>query len=84
MNLVANSLGIKACWVGFIAVLNMVPGFRKSWGLIRPGTIASSMVLGWPEFKQEGIVPREYRPVTWFRPGADGPVEETEKGFETV
>ena len=84
MNLVCNSLGIKACWVGFVAVLNLVPGFHEKLGIKPPWTIISSMCLGWPEFKQEGIVPREYRPVTWFRAGAAGPVEETEKGFETV
>lgn len=84
MNLVCNSLGIKACWVGFIAVLNMIPGFPEKLGIYPPWQIISSLCIGWPEFKQEGIVPREYRPVTWFRPGADGPVEETGEGFETV
>ena len=84
MNLVCNSLGIKACWVGFVAVLNMIPGFHEKLGIQPPWTIASSLCIGWPEFKQEGIVPREYRPVTWFRPGTDGPVEETGEGFETV
>jgi hypothetical protein len=32
------------------------------------------MVLGYPKFKQEGIVPREFRPITWFREGESGPV----------
>jgi hypothetical protein len=35
------------------------------------------MVLGYPKFKQDGVVPREFRPITWFREGADGPeIEE--------
>jgi len=76
MNLVANSLGIKACWVGFTAVVQMVPGFAEKLGVKPPWRIISSMTLGWPAFKQEGMVPREYRPVTWIRPGA-APVEET-------
>ncbi|MEW6188054.1 MAG: nitroreductase family protein [Thermodesulfobacteriota bacterium] len=84
MNLVANSLGIKACWIGFYSVLNMVPPLFEKLGLKPPWQVISSMVLGWPKFKQEGIVPREFRPVTWFRPGADGPVEETGEGFESV
>ena len=84
MNLVCNSLGIKACWVGFVAGLNMVPGFPEKLGIHPPWQIVSSLSIGWPDFKQEGIVPREFRPVTWFRPGAAGPVEETEEGFETV
>jgi len=75
MNLVANSLGIKACWVGFTATVHMVPGFAEKLGVKPPWRIVSSLTLGWPAFKQEGIVPREYRPVTWVRPGA-APVEE--------
>jgi hypothetical protein len=71
MNLVANSLGIKACWVGFVATLHMVPGFvEENLGIKPPWQIISSLVLGWPKFRQEGIVPREYRPVTWYRGGA--------------
>lgn len=69
MNLVANSLGIKACWAGFPAMglgaiadkINLKPG----WNVI------TTMVLGYPAFKQEGIVPREYRPVQWVREGSD-------------
>jgi nitroreductase/ferredoxin len=84
MNLVANSLGIKACWVGFTATINMIPGFPEKLGIHEPWRVVNSLALGWPAFKQEGIVPREFRPVTWFRPGAQGPAEETEEGFETV
>jgi hypothetical protein len=37
----------------------------------------SSVVLGYPRFRQEGIVAREYRPITWHREGKDTPdVEE--------
>jgi nitroreductase/NAD-dependent dihydropyrimidine dehydrogenase PreA subunit len=69
MNLVANSLGIKACWVGFL-----VPGvgaiadkinLQPNWSVI------TTLVLGWPTFQQEGMVPREYRPVMWLREGSD-------------
>jgi len=76
MNLVANSLGIKACWVGFYGFLNMLPPLLEKLGLKPPWQVVSSMVLGWPKFKQEGIVPREYRPVTWFREGNNGSVVE--------
>ena len=73
MNLVANSLGIKACWVGFYAFLNLMPPLMEKLGLKPPWQVISSLVLGWPKFKQEGIVSREYRPVTWFREGGKGP-----------
>jgi hypothetical protein len=38
--------------------------------------VITALVLGWPRFKQEGVVAREYRPVTWLRPGGAGRVEE--------
>jgi nitroreductase len=69
MNLVANSLGIKACWVGFL-----VPGVAAIADKINLGpnwSVVTTLVLGYPEFKQEGIVPREYRPVMWLREGTD-------------
>ena len=74
MNLVANSLGIKGCWNGFIAAgINFNPTFRKKFGIKSPWTCITSMCLGYPKFKQEGIVPREFRPVSWFREGAEEP-----------
>ena len=74
MNLVANSLGIKACWNGFIATgINFHPPFRTKFGIKSPWTCISSLCLGYPKFKQEGIVPREFRPVSWFREGAEEP-----------
>jgi nitroreductase/NAD-dependent dihydropyrimidine dehydrogenase PreA subunit len=77
MNLVANSLGIKSCWVGFSQVVNMVPPLKEKLGIREPWRICSSLVLGYPRFKQEGVVPREFRPVTWFREGSEVPeVEE--------
>ncbi|MDH5201555.1 MAG: nitroreductase family protein, partial [Candidatus Bathyarchaeota archaeon] len=77
MNLVANSLGIKACWVGFSQAINMVPPLQEKLGLKPPWKINSAMVLGYPKFKQEGVVPREFRPITWFREGSEVPeIEE--------
>jgi nitroreductase/ferredoxin len=78
MNLVANSLGIKACWVGFVFTLHMVPNFvEEKLGIKPPWQIISSLVMGWPAFNQEGVVAREYRPVTWYRDGTDGPEIES-------
>ena len=78
MNLVANSLGLKATWVGFVAVCNAVPSIMEKLGLQAPFAITSSLVIGYPRFKQEGVVPREFRPITWWREGVDYPeIEET-------
>jgi len=77
MTLVANSLGIRSCWVGFSQVINMVPPLKEKLGIADPWLVNSAMVLGYPRFKQDGVVAREYRPVTWFREGSSGPeVEE--------
>jgi nitroreductase/NAD-dependent dihydropyrimidine dehydrogenase PreA subunit len=78
MVLAATSLGLGATWVGFVAVCNMAPSIMKKLGLQYPFSITSSVVLGYPRFKQKGIVPREFRPITWWREGADSPdIEET-------
>jgi nitroreductase/NAD-dependent dihydropyrimidine dehydrogenase PreA subunit len=71
MILAANSLDIRACWVGFSQVINMLPPLQEKLGLGPPWKISSSVVLGYPAFKQDGIVAREFRPVTWFREGAE-------------
>jgi alkylation response protein AidB-like acyl-CoA dehydrogenase/NAD-dependent dihydropyrimidine dehydrogenase PreA subunit len=73
MNLVAKSLGIGSCWIGFSQVIEMLPPLKEKLGLKPPWKINTAMVLGYPKFKQEGIVPREFRPITWFRDGVDGP-----------
>ena len=77
MNLAAMSLGLGFCWIGFSQVIEMIPPLKEKLGLQDPWKINTAMVLGYPKFKQEGIVPREFRPITWFREGAGGPeVEE--------
>jgi nitroreductase len=76
MNLAAMSLGLGFCWVGFSQVIEMVPELKEKLGLAEPWKINTAMVLGYPKFKQDGIVPREYRPITWFREGENGPVVE--------
>jgi nitroreductase/NAD-dependent dihydropyrimidine dehydrogenase PreA subunit len=68
MNLVANSLGIKACWSGFFGLgASSHPKLKTEFGIEYPWICISSLCLGYPKFKQEGIVPRELRPVKWFR-----------------
>ena len=77
MNLAAISLGLGFCWVGFSQVIEMIPPLKEKLGLKDPWKINTAAVLGYPKFKQKGIVPREFRPVTWFREGAGGPeIEE--------
>jgi nitroreductase/NAD-dependent dihydropyrimidine dehydrogenase PreA subunit len=69
MNLVANSLGIKACWNGFLTT--GVPAIADKIDLKPNWSVITTLVMGWPKFNQEGIVAREYRPVKWLREGSD-------------
>jgi nitroreductase/NAD-dependent dihydropyrimidine dehydrogenase PreA subunit len=70
MNLVANSLGIRACWDGFL--VSGVPAIVDKIGLQPHFSVITTLVLGWPAFTQDGMVAREYRPVMWLREGSDG------------
>ena len=72
MNLVANSLGIKATWSGFFAMgASFHPTLKKELGIETPWICVSSLCIGYPKFKQEGFVPRERRPVKWLREDKD-------------
>ena len=76
INYVAESLGLGACWVGFTALIGMIPDLAQKLGIEEPYKVVSSMAVGYPEFKQSGMVAREAKPVTWFRPGGAGPEVE--------
>jgi nitroreductase/NAD-dependent dihydropyrimidine dehydrogenase PreA subunit len=73
MNLVAKSLGLGCCYAGFGRSVNLIPGMLERLGYSENWTVHTVLCIGYPRFKQEGIVPRHYRPVTWFRPGSKGP-----------
>jgi hypothetical protein len=72
MNLTAQALGLGFCWSNFGASVENVPELKAKLGIEAPWRIATTIALGFPKFKQRGIVPREFRPVTWFRPGVEG------------
>jgi nitroreductase/ferredoxin len=76
MTLVANSLGLGACWLGFSLLALTIPGMKDRLGIEPPWKLVSSLAIGYPKFKQEGMVPREYRPVSWIRDGATGREED--------
>lgn len=73
MTLVAYSLGLRASWVGFAMLLNARPDWLKRLGVLPNFSISGSIVLGYPKFKQHGVVPREFRPVNWWRSRKKGP-----------
>ncbi|GAB4331599.1 MAG: nitroreductase family protein [Candidatus Abyssubacteria bacterium] len=73
MTLVANSLGLGACWCGFVNLVNMLEDVKQKLGIEPPYKVVASLAIGYPAFKQHGMVAREAKPVTWFRPGSSGP-----------
>ncbi|MBT4265596.1 MAG: 4Fe-4S binding protein [Deltaproteobacteria bacterium] len=72
MNLAAQSLGLGFCWIGFARTIEKDPKLKEKLGLKDPWVIQSACVLGYPDFKQSGLVPRDDRPVTWFKKGSSG------------
>lgn len=72
MSLAAHAMGLGTCWSGFGAFLDMVPEVKEKLGFEAPWRIYGTLALGYPKFKQSGIVERQNRPVTWFRPNSQG------------
>jgi nitroreductase len=67
MNLVAHSLGLGMVWTGIGATVEILPELKAKLGVEAPWHIAMAMSLGYPKFKQNGIVARQKRSVAWFR-----------------
>lgn len=76
MNLAALSLGLGFCWINFGAVVTHVPEIKEKLGFGEDWRVISTAAIGYPKFKQQGMVPRMIRPVTWIRPGSDQPRTE--------
>lgn len=76
MCLVANSLGLGTCWSGLSYFINMIPELKNRINLQPPWKVGFGMLTGYPSFQQNGMVPRDKRLVTWFRPGKTQPSEE--------
>jgi nitroreductase/ferredoxin len=68
MNLAALSLGLGFCWSNFGAVVTHVPEIKATLGFGEDWRVVTSAAIGYPKFKQQGIVPRMSRKVTWIRP----------------
>ncbi len=76
MNIVANSLGLGVCWSNFGNAVNYIPELKSRLGFGEPWKVESVLALGYPKFRQNGMVARHYRPVRWFRPGSVEPAIE--------
>jgi hypothetical protein len=71
MNLAAMAMGVGFVWTNFGAMgVERVPEMKAKLGFEYPWVMRAAVCLGYPSFKQQGAVPRHYRPVTWFRAGS--------------
>ncbi len=67
MNLAALSLGLGFCWINFGKEVNHVPEIMEKLGFDEEWRVVSTAAIGYPKFKQEGMVARMNRPITWIR-----------------
>jgi nitroreductase/Fe-S-cluster-containing hydrogenase component 2 len=66
MVLVAHSLGLGTCYVGFTKMVNGLPALRRELGIEWPYQVVTSIAVGHPQGRIDGAVARERPPVTWF------------------
>lgn len=76
MVLVAHSLGLGTCYVGFTKMVNGLPELRHHLGIEWPYQVITSIAIGHPKGRNDRAVAREKPPVTWFPADRSGPRKE--------
>ena len=69
MVLAAHSLGLGTCYIGLtIEPLNMLmmAGFRRKLGIRHPFEAVTSIAVGYPKGKIDGVIQRDTPQVVWF------------------
>lgn len=74
--LTAHSLGLGTCYVGFVKMLNTLPGLQRDLGIRWPYKVMTSIAIGYPRAQTDRAVARERPHVTWFPADRSGPREE--------
>jgi len=69
MVLVAHSLGLGTCWVGFVELLRYSPYWKRRLGARYPYRLAEAIAVGYPVGKPDGMVARELQEIVWFEDG---------------
>lgn len=68
--LAAHSMGLGTCWVGFVKLaFQYSKKWKKFFGIKYPYKFASSIAVGWPAGKPDGMVPRQTHLVDWYENG---------------
>ncbi|MBU2547693.1 MAG: nitroreductase family protein [Proteobacteria bacterium] len=70
MALAAHSMGLGTCWVGFTKLAFLYASrWKERLGVRYPYRFASSLAVGWPVGRPDGMVPRQTHPVDWYENG---------------
>jgi len=70
MVLAAHSMGLGTCWVGFTKLaFERTDKWRKLFDLEYPYKFASSVGIGWPRGRPDGMIERQTHPVDWYENG---------------
>ena len=67
MVLSAHSMGLGTCWVSFAKTAFKYSGkWKRKFGIKYPYKFVTSIAIGWPVGKPDGIVLRETHAVDWY------------------
>ncbi len=70
MALAAHSMGLGTCYVGFVKLaFQYVARWKKYFRISYPYKFATSIAVGWPVGKPDGIVKRATHAVDWYEDG---------------
>jgi nitroreductase/NAD-dependent dihydropyrimidine dehydrogenase PreA subunit len=71
MCLAAHSMGLGTCWVSFSSVAFQYLGFKwnRFFGIKYPYKFLTSLAIGWPMGKPDGMVDRPVHSIPWFENG---------------
>ena len=65
--LMAESLGLGTCWIGFAELaLNKKPKTKLNFGIPKEEEILAAFTVGYPDVKFQRMAPRGPIPVKWF------------------
>ena len=69
--LAAHALGLGTCYIGLIEILAKDPFWKKKMGISHPWEVVTSITVGYPKYKPDGVVQRDRPQIDWYNDGDD-------------
>jgi len=66
MVLAAHAMGLGTCWVSLVRGINYYPDYLKTLGVEAPFEVITSITVGYPAGRIDGVVAREPARVKWI------------------